>query len=39
MKRFHPSGSDSQVGDKRRKEDKKVSGIYFANKTKVKKCT
>lgn len=33
---LHPSGSESLVGDKRRKEDKKVSRIYFANKTNVK---
>nr|DAO96394.1 MAG TPA: hypothetical protein [Caudoviricetes sp.] len=36
MIRFHPSGSESLVGDKRRKEDKKVLRIYFANKTNVK---
>lgn len=33
---LHPSGSESLVGDKRRKEDKKVLRIYFANKTNVK---
>ena len=27
----HPSGSDSQVGDKRKKKCKKGIGIYFAN--------
>jgi hypothetical protein len=36
MIRFHPSGSESLVGDKRRKEDKKVLRIYFENKTNVK---
>jgi hypothetical protein len=33
---LHPSGSESLVGDKRRKEDKKVARIYFANKINVK---
>ena len=33
---LHPSGSESLVGDKSRKEDKKVLRIYFANKTNVK---
>ena len=33
---LHPSGSDSPVGDERRKEDEKVLRIYFANKTNVK---
>lgn len=32
----HPSGSDSQVGDKIKKTCKKVARIYFANKTNVK---
>jgi len=36
MIRFHPSGSESLVGDKRRKEDKKVLRIFFENKTNVK---
>lgn len=33
---FHPSGSDSQVGDKRRKEDKKVSEFTLQIKQKLK---
>lgn len=33
---LHPSVSESLVGDKRRKEDKKVLRIYFVNKTNVK---
>nr|DAG66510.1 MAG TPA: hypothetical protein [Caudoviricetes sp.] len=33
---LHPSGSDSPVGNERRKEDEKVLRIYFANKTNVK---
>lgn len=36
MIRFHSSGSDSQVGDKKEKKCKKGIRIYFANKTKVK---
>nr|DAW67005.1 MAG TPA: hypothetical protein [Caudoviricetes sp.] len=36
MIRFHPSGSESLVGDERRKEDEKVTRIFFENKTKVK---